>query len=247
LDPLVTAAVAELEGAGDAPATSLGNSARLRLTIQLAAPRLDQLSRRFWLHPALARLFPEYLLTLYASMRSTVPLLEAAAARAGAMADADPLAAALVPYFIQHAREELHHDDWLLEDMALLGIDPAIAKARPAPADVAQMIGAQYYWMLYSHPVAVLGSFAVLEGSPPEVEVLDDLVARTGLPKAALRTLYKHAQLDPHHRDDLDRVLDTLPLAPEHRALLGISALHVVDQLIGILERLTAPNADAET
>jgi hypothetical protein len=231
----------------DSPTAALGSSARLRLTIQLAEPRLNQLSRRFWTHPELRRTFPEYLLTLYASMRTTVPLLEAAADRARAMADTDPLAAALHPYFVQHAREELHHDDWLLEDMALLGIDPAAARARPAPADVAQMIGAQYYWMLYAHPVAVLGSFAVLEGSPPEVEVLDQIVARTGLPKAALRTLYKHAQLDPYHRDDLDHVLDTLPLAPEHQALLGLSALHVVDQLIGILERLTAPNDTSET
>jgi len=217
-----------------------GHSARLRLTIRLAEPRLDYLSRRFWTEPRLRELFPEYLLTLYASMRATVPLLEAAAERARAMAETDCVAAALAPYLIQHAREELHHDDWLLEDMELLGIDPAVARSRPAPADVAAMIGTQYYWLQYSHPLSLLGCFAVLEGSPPEVEVLDEVAARTGLPKAALRTLYKHAQLDPHHRDDLDTVLDLLPLAPEHSAMLGISALTVVDQLGGILERLLA-------
>ena len=52
------------------------HSARLRLTIQLAAPRIDGLSRRFWNHPRLPEIFPEYLLTLYASMRATVPLLD---------------------------------------------------------------------------------------------------------------------------------------------------------------------------
>ena len=179
-------------------------------------------------------------------MRATVPLLEAAAERARTLASGDAVAAALVPYFIEHAREELHHDDWLLEDMALLGVDPDEARSRHAPADVAAMIGAQYYWIYYSHPVSLLGCFAVLEGSPPEVEVLDAVATRTGIPRAGLRTLYKHAQLDPHHRDDLDALLDDLPLTPGHAATMGLSALTVVDQLGGILERLLAAVPPAE-
>jgi hypothetical protein len=94
--------------------------------------------------------------------------------------------------------------------------------------------------------VALLGCFAVLEGSPPEVEMLDEVAERAGMPRAALRTLYKHAQLDPHHRDDLDAVLDSLPLTPEQSALLGISALTTVDQLGGILERLVGAAVPAD-
>jgi heme oxygenase-like protein len=221
-------------------------SARLRLTIRLGAGRLDALTTRFWEHPRLRALFPEYYLTLYASMRATVPLLEAAAAHARELASGDAVAAALVPYLVQHAREELHHDDWLLEDMALLGMDADAARRRHAPADVAEMVGAQHYWLSYTHPLTLLGCFAVLEGSPPEVETLDAVAGRTGLPRAALRTLYKHAQLDPHHRDDLDDVLDTLPLAPAHEAMLGLSALHVVDRLADILARLLAADAPPE-
>ena len=221
-------------------------SERLRLTIQLGAGRLDPLSVRFWEHPRLRDLFPEYYLTLYASMRATVPLLEAAAARARELAPADAVAAALEPYLVQHAREELHHDDWLLEDMELLGLDPAAARCRHAPADVAEMIGAQHYWLTYTHPITLLGCFAVLEGSPPEAETLDAVAGRTGLPRAALRTLYKHAQLDPHHRDDLDDVLDHLPLTPAHQEMLGLSALHVVDRLADILTRLLAAHPQPE-
>jgi len=217
-----------------------GHSARLRLTIQLAASRIDVLSRRFWDHPRLRDIFPEYLLTLYASMRATVPLLEAGAERARALAPSDAVAAGLVPYFIEHAREELNHDEWLLEDMAALGLDPERARTRHAPADVAAMVGTQYYWLEYSHPICLMGCFAVLEGSPPEVEVLEQVAARTGIPAAAFRTLHKHAILDPHHRDDLDAVLDELPITPEHAAIAGLSALAVIDQLGVILERLLA-------
>jgi hypothetical protein len=204
------------------------------------------MSRRFWDHPRLRDLFPEYLLTLYASMRATVPLLQSAATRARALAPADQVAAAMVPYLVQHAREELHHDDWLLEDMVLLGVDAETARSRHAPADVAEMIGAQQYWLDYSHPVALLGCFAVLEGSPPEEHQLDRVAGRTGIPPAALRTLYKHAQLDPHHRDDLDELIDRLPLTPAHAEILGLSAVHVVQQLAGILERLTGPDGRVE-
>jgi hypothetical protein len=222
------------------------HSGRLRLTIRLAGGRVEDLSWRFWTHPQLRELFPEYLRTLYASMRATVPLLELAAERSRALAMADPVAAALVPYFVQHAREELHHDVWLLEDMELLGLDPSAARDAAGPADVAAMIGSQYYWLHYAHPGALLGCFAVLEGSPPEVEMLDEVAGRAGIPRAAFRTLYKHAQLDPHHRDDLDAVLDSLPLTPEQSALLGISALTTVDQLGGILERLVGAAVPAD-
>jgi hypothetical protein len=228
------------------PVAAGGHSGRLRLTIRLAAANLEHLSWSFWTHPQLWEIFPEYLRTLYASMRATVPLLERAAERCRTMADTDPAAAALEPYFVQHAREELHHDEWLLEDIALLGLDPEAARKAPGPPDVAAMIGTQYYWLEYGHPVALLGCFAVLEGSPPEVDLLDAVAARTGIPRAALRTLYKHAQLDPHHRDDLDAVLDSLPLTPEHSVLLGTSALGTVDQLGGILERLVGAAVPAE-
>jgi heme oxygenase-like protein len=220
--------------------TSLGHSARLRLTISLAEPYLNHLSHLFWTYEHLDELFPEYLFTLHTSMRSTVPMLEAAAARSRALAPSDPVAAQLVPYFLEHAREELHHDDWLLEDMKVLGISPAVVQKRLPPPGVAQMIGAQYYWIQHAHPVTVLGCFAVLEGSPPEVQTLDDIVERVGIPRAALRTLYTHAQLDPQHRADLDRVLDDLPLSPDHLALLGTSALHAVEQLGSILFTLLA-------
>ena len=100
--------------------------------------------------------------------------------------------------------------------------------------------------MYYSHPISLLGCFAVLEGSPPETDMLDDVVEITGIPREALRTLYKHALLDPHHRDDLDAVLDDLPLDPGHSEILGLSALTVMDQLGGILERLLAAGPRAE-
>ncbi len=225
--------------------TDYSHSARLRLTIRLADAGVQALSHAFWNHPKLSEIFPEYLCTLHAAMRTTVPMLDMAADRARALADDDPVAAQLVPYFVQHAKEELHHDDWLLEDMELLGIHRDEVLGRVPPPEVAALIGAQYYYLYHAHPVAVLGCFAVLEGKPPEVEVLDTIAANSGIPKEALRTLYKHAQLDPHHRDDLDEALDALPLEPKHQTLLGVSALTTVDLLYRTLEKILEGGAKA--
>ena len=210
----------------------------LRLKIRLAEPGLDAVSRELWEHPAVGAALPEYLFSLWSSMRATLPLLEAAARRAGELAPADPLGAGLVPYLLKHAEEERGHDDWLLEDMEGLGIPRSQVLARLPPPDVAALVGAQYYFIAHAHPVALLGCFAVLEGSPLTEPDLAGLAERAGVPRPLLRTLDKHALLDPHHRDDLDALLDGLPLGPDHEALLGLSALTTVEQLGGIVERL---------
>jgi hypothetical protein len=38
--------------------------------------------------------------------------------------------------------------------------------------------------------------------------------------------LLAHSELDPHHRDVFDEVLDSLPLTSEQSTMLGLSAMH---------------------
>jgi hypothetical protein len=66
------------------------------------------------------------------------------------------------------------------------------------------------------------------------------LIEKTGLPRAGFRQLLLHARLDVVHAKELHRVLDSLPLEPEHEQLLGLSALHtmslVTDALLDAIE-----------
>jgi hypothetical protein len=173
----------------------------------------------------LAEAVVEYFVRLHWVIRASVPLMEAACTRARQLSDTDYVAAGLAAYLAQHMREEQDHDEWLLEDLGRLGLSRREVLERiPTPA-IAGVVGAQYYWIAHHHPVALLGYIAVLEGTPPTIEKIDALVARTGLPRDAFNTSYKHAHLDPHHRDDLNDMLDTLPLEPSHVALIGVSAL----------------------
>jgi Iron-containing redox enzyme len=228
-------------------AVTPAQSERLRAKIELVLPDLIAASRRLILDPRIADLYPEYLFTVHCVIRASVPLMETARKRVRELASNDPVSAALVPYFDEHIPEERDHDEWLLDDLAVLGRDRASVLARPPSPTVAAAVGAQYYWILHYHPVALLGYIAVLEGYPPSVELLDDLAGRSGHSRAAFRTLIAHAELDPGHRDELDALLDGLPATQEQSTVMGLSAISSVQLLARALDELRDGMLDVQS
>lgn len=213
------------------------HSQLLRRKIHLVEPRLSRVAQVFWTHPRLTELYPEFLILVHTMIRASVPMMRAAAAAARRLPD-DPVAEPLAAYYEQHAREETDHDEWLLDDLEALGHRRDEVLSRLPSATVAALVGSYYYWIHHVHPAAFLAYLAVLEGNPPEVEQLEDVRRRTGLPREAFRTLLKHAQLDPHHRDDLNDTLDALELTPALHALLGVAAFHTVESVAEAMEEV---------
>jgi pyrroloquinoline quinone (PQQ) biosynthesis protein C len=213
-------------------------SERLRRKIELVLPVLLGAGKRLVEHSHARELYRAYLVASHGVIRASVPLMESALARSRALAAADPVAAGLADYLERHADEELGHDDWLLEDLEAVGGDREEALAEPPSAAVATLVGAPYYWILHYHPVAVLGYIALLEGYPPTMAEVDRWMTATGYPREAFRTLIRHAELDPLHRDEMDEALDALPLTREHSAVIGLTALHSVHAFAGLLEEL---------
>jgi hypothetical protein len=199
-------------------------SVRLRRKIALVIGPYAAACTTLVRHPRLRELWPEYLILQHQIIRATVPLTEAAAERARALPEDDPLAAQLVAYLEEHVDEELHHDNELLDDLALLGVDRAAVLDRMPSRAVAALVGCQYYWLHHYDPLTFLGYVAFMEGSPPTPELIETLVERTGYPREAFHTFAEHAELDPGHRDHLNRILDSLPLTPEQEAVLALSA-----------------------
>jgi len=201
-------------------------SAYLRRKIGLVSGPFAEACHGVFTHPRLGELWPEYMVTQHTIIRSTVPVMRAGRDEARARASADPVAAGVAEYLDVHIVEETNHDEWLLDDLEVLGVPRSTALARVPSATVAALVGSQYYWLFHYHPVALLGYLAFMEGFPPKRELISDLIVRTGYPQAAFRTFELHGELDPAHQEELDRTIDELPLTREQEKALGMSAMN---------------------
>ncbi|MEV7008498.1 iron-containing redox enzyme family protein [Streptosporangium sp. NPDC051022] len=212
----------------------------LRAKIGLAGHALRNAGGLLWRAPDPRPRYRDYLCAVHMVVRASVPLLRTASARCAELGEFR-----LAGYLDRHAEEEAGHDDWLREDLAL--IDPAAERllGRTPPPSVAELVGAQYYWILHHHPVALLGYIAVLEGDAPSPGLLEHIERNTGYPRAAFRTLWRHAELDPGHREDLDRVFDGLRPTREQQAAAGVSALHTVRAAAGLFRELAGHPVEA--
>jgi hypothetical protein len=218
--------------------TTTAASGRIRARIELLIPALVRAGDRLIDHPRVRELYPEYLFTSHSVIRASVPLMETALAEAREAAADDSVSALLAPYLEEHIEEERDHDEWLLDDLEVLGSDRREILARPPSPTVAALVGAQYYWIFHYHPVTLLGYVSLLEGYPPSSELIQRLIDATGYPREAFRTMIAHAVLDPGHRDELNELLDSLPLTPEQSVALGVSAIQTVDLFTRAIDEL---------
>ncbi|MFD5651861.1 MULTISPECIES: hypothetical protein [unclassified Streptomyces] len=184
--------------------------------------------------------YARYLAAMHQVIRASVPLMELAGARCAERGDADALCAPLAAYFARHITEERDHDQWLLEDLAVLRGSRGPAPAPWGGAAAARLVGAQYYWIEHTHPVSLLGYMAVLEGRAPAAGLTERLAALTGLTASAFRTVHAHAALDPGHAGELDALLDGLALSGAESAAIGASALHTVGALTDLITEIRA-------
>jgi hypothetical protein len=183
-------------------------------------------------------MFPEFLFMMHSIIRSSVSLINAAAISAQRRADLDPVSQKIVSYYTTHALEEAHHDDWLLEDIVAMGADRSDVLARLPSPTIASLVGAQYYWALHVHPVSLFGYLAVLEGNPSSVKHLSKIRTKHGLPAEGMRTMVKHARLDPYHRDEIYAQLDELPLTENLSELVALSAFHTIEHIAQALQEI---------
>jgi len=177
--------------------------------------------------------FINYLSTLHTLMRSSVPLMEAAYHQSQKINES--VSIPLSAYYEKHIKEELYHDEWLLEDLKSIGISKSEILAKRPSMEVAELAGSQYYWIYHWHPISLLGYIAVMEGYPSSEKDIKQIQLKTGFPTQAFRTLAKHSYLDPDHRADLDKVLDRLPLSNYHKEWITLNALYTFKKLKDIL------------
>src|SRR5262249_15075381 len=113
---------------------TVSNSRRLRQQIEWVLPEQSAATGNVVTHPRIRELYPEWMVVVHQMIRASVPLMRTALRRCRELEDTDPVAAAMVPYFEQHIKEEMHHDDWLLEDLEFIGVPRAeVVRRMPSP------------------------------------------------------------------------------------------------------------------
>lgn len=220
-------------------------SVELRTLLDLVGPAVRHNAARLWRPQDLRERYLRYLVTMHAVVRASVPLMEFARDRCrGDAAGDDPVRAVLGRYLPAHVERELHHDEWLERDMACAGLDPEQELTRLPPTAVADLVGAQYYWIAHHHPICLLGYIAVLELHAPPPALAGLLAERTGLPAPAFRTLRSHAEIDAEHSTAVLAVLDEAAPPARLRRAVRLSALHTARALMDVLDGLSAPDQD---
>lgn len=127
---------------------------------------------------------------------------------------------------------------WALEDLQTAGFDHHTALNQMPSPQVAQLLGAQYYWILHHHPIMLLGLIMVLEAFPPSSPLIDKIRDSSGVPEAAFKTLRMHGELDPHHSADLDKFVDSLSLTKQHVVLIEASLMNTIECLTASIDAL---------
>jgi len=217
-------------------------SGRLCAKLDLVFHDFKDRSRQIWEHPDVRQLYPVYLRTMHMVVRAAVPLMRAARDAAAMRGPSDALCAELASYYNNHMREESGHDAWLLQDLRSTGVDPHGATRGMPSAAVAELVGAQYYWLNHHHPVSLLGHIAAMEIYHPPAGFARHLAGVTGYPSTAFRAIRRHEKLDVVHRDELLALLDRLPLERRDEASIGMSALHTLQAGIDVMDDiLSAP------
>ncbi len=218
------------------PAKASSQSELLRTKIGLLSAGLSQAAYEFWMHPEFALVYREYLFQSHSIIRASVPLMQATLERCRSMRyAADAGLQTFGDYLERHILEEVGHDNWILDDAEVMGINRQSLLDRIPKMTPVRMVGAQYYWIHHYNPVAMLGYIAVMEGTPPEIEFIEEVARRNKLPLEAFSSFLLHAKVDPKHRADLDSLLDTLALSQHEIGIIGLSALQTIQYLKAVL------------
>lgn len=213
-------------------------SDRLEKKLELARPSMQEAAQRLWDTSDAKDIYPLYLEQMHMVVRSGVGLMQTAARLATKLTSSRPLKLRLINYLEKHIDEEKGHDLWLLEDYQATGHNPDYLLSKIPSSHVANMAGAQYYWIMHHHPVMVMGHIAALETNHPPAGFSAYLSHLTGFPAMAFRAIFRHEKLDIIHKAEILDLLNQLDLTPREETAIGVSALHTMDSGISVLSAI---------
>jgi len=167
-----------------------------------------------------------FLTQAFHHVRHTVPLLMAVGSRL------DDRHAWLQPQILHYLEEEAGHEQWILNDIAAAGGDPAAAAASEPSIATETMVAYAYDTVMRRNPVGFFGMVLVLEGTSVALalQAADRIQSALSLPSGAFTYLRSHGSLDQEHVGHLagivNRIEDPADRAAIVRCARGVYRLY---------------------
>ncbi|MFF7947642.1 hypothetical protein [Streptomyces griseorubiginosus] len=177
-----------------------------------------------------------YLHTVNGLARSCMPLLELAARRCSNLAPDDPSAEKLGSYYAQRMAKGTVGRRHSCARLSIAERESDSVLGELASRMVADLVGAQYYWIEHDHPATLLGYLLVLDDGASVCWSSDPVKA--GVRRHPLCTLDEPTQQQARRIRDLVELLDALPLSETQQAAVVLSALHTAEELVNLYMNL---------
>jgi len=152
----------------------------------------------------------------YHHVKHTVPLLMACGGRLPERLEW--LRVALGEYI----EEEMGHQEWVLNDIEVTGVDKELVRKALPLAETELMVSYAYDTVMRGNPVGFFGMVLVLEGTSVALatNAAENIQKTLALPKEAFSYLSSHGSLDAGHIDFYEGLMNKLDDEGDKQAVL---------------------------
>jgi pyrroloquinoline quinone (PQQ) biosynthesis protein C len=121
----------------------------------------------------------------------------------------------------EYIKEELGHEEWILNDIAAAGGDADAVRAGVPDLPAELMVAYAYDVLNRGNPAGFFGMVFVLEGTSVALALMaaDRIQEALGLPDAAFTYLRSHGTLDQEHTRYLESLLEKMTADDQQEAL----------------------------
>jgi len=155
----------------------------------------------------------------YHHVSHTVPLLMSCGSRLGA--EKEWLRTAIAEYI----KEEIGHEEWILNDIGACGADPQAYRHRSPNPATELMVAYAYDTVQRRNPVGFFGMVLVLEGTSTQLatHAASTLQVSLGLPEQAFSYLSSHGSLDISHMKFFQSLMNRIDDPDDQQAIIHMA------------------------
>jgi pyrroloquinoline quinone (PQQ) biosynthesis protein C len=160
--------------------------------------------------------YQAFLVEAYHHVKHTVPLLMACGSRLPQRLEW--LRAAIVHYI----EEEVGHQEWILNDLQLLGVDKERVRLGEPSIATELMVSYAYDSIARGNPVSLFGMVYALEKTSSTIATYaaQQIASALDLPSEAMSYMVSHGSLDIAHMQHFEKLMNRLDDADDRAAVL---------------------------